>query len=132
TGLGGQVQFLTGVTDEVLVRCYQQCDIFVLPCSQVGRDIEGFGMVLLEAQACGKPVLAGASGGTAEAVCHPETGFLMPFEDASEVAARVIPLLTNDGLRDEMGRAARQWVTAHYDWERLSGRARLLFASCDA
>ena len=50
--------------DADLVNCYQQCDLFVLPNRQVGWDIEGFGMVLLEAQACGKPVIAGASGGT--------------------------------------------------------------------
>jgi phosphatidylinositol alpha-1,6-mannosyltransferase len=64
-GLGDHVQFLREVDDNRLVQCYQQWDLFALPNRQVGRDIEGFGMVLLEAQACGKPVIAGASGGTA-------------------------------------------------------------------
>ena len=60
------VQFLSELSDEQLVHCYQQSDLFVLPNRAIGRDVEGFGMVLLEAQACGKPVVAGASGGTAE------------------------------------------------------------------
>ena len=65
------VQFLGEVDDDQLVRCYQQCDLFILPNRQVGADIEGFGMVLLEAQACGKPVVAGTSGGTTETMFDP-------------------------------------------------------------
>ena len=64
-GLARHVAFLGECNDRDLIAAYQQCDLFVLPNRQVGRDIEGFGMVLLEAQACGKPVIAGASGGTA-------------------------------------------------------------------
>ena len=79
-GLGGQVQFLGEVDENTLLRCYQQCDLFALPNRQVGSDIEGFGMVLLEAQACGKPVLAGDSGGTAETlVAGAEGKRLGPF-----------------------------------------------------
>ena len=68
--------------DDRLVQCYQQCDLFVLPNRQVGRDIEGFGMVLLEAQSCGKPVIAGASGGTAETMQPGETGYVVPCDAA--------------------------------------------------
>src|SRR6185436_3012049 len=58
-----------GVPDDVsLVQYYQQCDLFALPNRQVNWDFEGFGIVLLEAQACGRAVIAGASGGTAEAI----------------------------------------------------------------
>ena len=78
TGSAGHVQFLGELGEDDLIRCYQQCDLFVLPNRQVGRDVEGFGIVLLEAQACGKPVVAGAAGGTAETMSMPQTGFVVP------------------------------------------------------
>ena len=58
------VQFCKVVSDDELIRCYQQCDLFALPNRQVGWDFEGFGIVLLEAQACGRAVIAGRSGGS--------------------------------------------------------------------
>src|SRR5262249_3774313 len=92
-GLDEHVQFLGELGDEALVQCYQQCDLFVLPNRQVGRDIEGFGMVLLEAQACGKPVVAGASGGTAETMRIPDTGRVVACDRPDELAALVCELL---------------------------------------
>ena len=56
------VQFRATPADDELIECYQQCDLFALPNRQVGWDFEGFGIVLLEAQACGKPVVTGQSG----------------------------------------------------------------------
>jgi phosphatidyl-myo-inositol dimannoside synthase len=73
-GLGRHVQFLGELDDRGLITCYQQCDLFVLPNRQVGKDIEGFGMVLLEAQACGKPVMAGDSGGDGRDDADPRDG----------------------------------------------------------
>ena len=61
-GVADLVQFRGMPGDAELVACYQQCDLFALPNRQVGWDFEGFGIVLLEAQACGKPVIAGRSG----------------------------------------------------------------------
>ena len=58
-GLSDAVRFHGDLGDDALVPCYQQCDLFVLPNRQIGSDIVGFGMVLVEAQACGKPVIAG-------------------------------------------------------------------------
>jgi phosphatidylinositol alpha-1,6-mannosyltransferase len=93
SGLRDHVQFLGEVDDDRLVQLYQQCDLFVLPNRQVGRDIEGFGMVLLEAQACGKPVIAGASGGTAETMRIPETGLVVPCDGPEALADAVVELL---------------------------------------
>ncbi|MHC4878863.1 MAG: glycosyltransferase family 4 protein, partial [Planctomycetota bacterium] len=67
------VQVLGEVDDSTMISCYQQCDLFALPNRQVGRDIEGFGMVLVEAQSCARAVLAGASGGTRETMRIGET-----------------------------------------------------------
>lgn len=63
--------------DDALIMAYQQCDFFVLPNRTIESDIEGFGMVLVEAQACGKPVIAGDSGGTAETLIEGKTGFII-------------------------------------------------------
>jgi phosphatidylinositol alpha-1,6-mannosyltransferase len=126
-GLGNHVQFLGEVSDADLRHCYQQCDLFVLPNRQVGSDIEGFGMVLLEAQACGRPVVAGQSGGTGETMNVPETGRLVNCDGPEELAAVVIDLLRNESARARTGRAARQWVVERFDWSALSRQAAELF-----
>src|SRR5207245_855592 len=126
-GLGEHIQFLGEVGDDELIRCYQQCDLFVLPNRQVGQDIEGFGMVLLEAQACGKPVIAGASGGTAETMRIPETGRVVACDGPDDLAAAVIELLSDRARLDRMGAAGRQWVAEHFDWGALSRQALELF-----
>jgi phosphatidylinositol alpha-1,6-mannosyltransferase len=117
------VQFLGELNEQELIHSYQQCDLFTLPNRQVGQDIEGFGMVLLEAQACGKPVVAGASGGTAETMRVPDTGRIVPCEVPDELARTVIDLLSDPARLDRMGRAARRWVVAQFDWQPLSQRA---------
>jgi phosphatidylinositol alpha-1,6-mannosyltransferase len=126
-GLENAVQFLGGLRDEALIECYQQCDLFVLPNRTVGRDIEGFGIVLLEAQACGKPVIAGASGGTAETMRIPETGRVVSCDGPEEVAVLVAELLRDRDRREAMGRAGRQWVVDNFDWEVLCRQAAALF-----
>ena len=122
-GVSNNVQFLGEASDEQLLHCYQQCDLFVLPNRAIGRDVEGFGMVLLEAQACGKPVVAGASGGTAETMRVPETGRIVACETPEPLAAMVNELLANPNERIEMGRHGREWVCERFDWEALSREA---------
>jgi phosphatidylinositol alpha-1,6-mannosyltransferase len=126
-GLGANVQFLGEVNDAALVRCYQQCDLFVLPNRQVDKDIEGFGMVLVEAQACGKPVVAGASGGTAETMQIPQTGLVVNCDGPQPLAALVTELLADPERLTRMGTAARQWVVERFDWTALSRQAAGLF-----
>jgi phosphatidylinositol alpha-1,6-mannosyltransferase len=122
------VQFLGEADDETLLRCYQQCDLFALPNRQVGVDIEGFGMVLLEAQACGRPVLAGASGGTAETMRVPQTGRIVPCDGPQELARVVTELLRRPELLEQMGAAGRDWVVNHFDWAALVRQATRLFS----
>jgi phosphatidylinositol alpha-1,6-mannosyltransferase len=127
TGVVGHVQFLGEISDDQLVSCYQQCDLFALPNYQVGGDIEGFGMVLLEAQACGKPVLAGASGGTAETMHAGRTGQVLDCERVGPLAGCVASLLLDRERSQQMGSAARQWVVERFDWEALSREAERIF-----
>lgn len=121
------VQMLGEVDDATMIRCYQQCDLFALPNRQVGRDIEGFGMVLVEAQSCGRPVLAGASGGTRETMRLGETGVAVPCEEPERLAAEVISLLSDRQRLQTMGQAARQWVVQNLDWDALSHQAAQQF-----
>jgi phosphatidylinositol alpha-1,6-mannosyltransferase len=122
-GVRQNVQFLGEIPDEQTIECYQQCDLFALPNRQVGPDIEGFGMVLVEAQACGRPVLAGASGGTAETMRPGETGVVVPCESPGSVAAAVVELLRDPLRLDRMGAAGRELVLKHFDWGALTRRA---------
>ncbi len=126
-GLGEHVQFAGEVADEELIRRYQQCDLFALPNREVGRDIEGFGMVLLEAQACGKPVIAGASGGTAETMDIPATGRVVDCGTPDDLAALVAELLADRDRLRAMGEAARAWACARFDWGELARQAGEVF-----
>jgi len=113
--------------DELLLDCYRQCDLFALPNRELDGDIEGFGMVLVEAQACGKPVIAGRSGGTSETMIPGKTGLVVPCETPEPLAEAVLHLLENDALREQMGADARRWAADHFEWETLAGSARELF-----
>jgi phosphatidyl-myo-inositol dimannoside synthase len=122
------VQFIEVPADPVLVDCYQQCDVFVLPNRQVGWDIEGFGIVLLEAQACGKAVVAGRSGGTSETMRPGMSGELVACETPEPLAEAVVALLNDPERRGTMGAAGREWVVSTFDWPVLERRAMDLFA----
>lgn len=125
--LGEHVRFLGEIDDRTMIRCYQQCQLFALPNRQVGRDIEGFGMVLVEAQACGRPVLAGASGGTAETMNVGTTGIVIPCEEPERLASEVSALLLDIDRLEQMGSAARPHVVEHLDWNALTRDAATLF-----
>lgn len=120
--LGNSVRFMGGVSDDELVACYQQCDLFALANREIAGDIEGFGLVLLEAQACGRPVVAGDSGGTAETLDPGRTGVLVDCQGPEALAATLAELLTDRERLEAMGAAARAWVEERFDWE-ASARA---------
>jgi phosphatidylinositol alpha-1,6-mannosyltransferase len=130
--VANHVQFLGGVDDARLRECYQQCDLFVLANRTIGGDFEGFGIVLIEAQACGKPVIAGASGGTAEKMRVPETGRIVACEEPGPVAAAIVDMLRDPPLMERMGHAARVWAVANFGWEALVPRAAAIFDSVEA
>jgi phosphatidylinositol alpha-1,6-mannosyltransferase len=99
-------------------------DVFAMPCRtrRAGLDVEGLGMVYLEASASGLPVVAGDSGGAPDAVREGETGFVVPGRDVAAIADRVATLLADRDLATRMGRAGRAWVEAEWGWDRLAGR----------
>jgi phosphatidylinositol alpha-1,6-mannosyltransferase len=84
-----------------------------------GTRVEGFGVALAEASACGLPVIAGQSGGLAEAVRDGETGLVVDPDDAGAVAAAVKRLLEDQLLARRLGQGGRKAIETHYNWDRV-------------
>lgn len=127
-GLEQQVQMLTDCDDETMIKCYQQCDVFILPNRTEGQDIEGFGMVLVEAQACSKPVIAGDSGGTKETLIPEQTGLIIDATDTGVIADAVCGLLQSPERIEAMGKAGREHAVKHFDWDQAAVNAAAIFA----
>lgn len=107
--LGTHVIFAGAVSQEELVDHYRLCDVFVMPNRVLpSGDVEGFGLVFLEAGACGKAVIGGNSGGVPDAVDHEKTGLLVSGESVDELAQAVLRLLKNSELASRMGAAGRR------------------------
>lgn len=121
------VLFMSEIDDETMIQAYQQCDVFALPNRTVGRDIEGFGMVLVEAQSCGKPVIAGDSGGTAETMNIGETGYIIDCTKPTNVATILIELLQNPEKCTSMGAKGRTHVLENLDWQVHTEKAQKIF-----
>ena len=84
-------------------------------------------MVLLEAQSCGKPVIAGMSGGTAETMLETETGFIVDCTTPTLLAKQLIELLPDQKRRGAMGERAREFVCENFDWQAVASRSRKVF-----
>ena len=101
-------------------------DVFALPCRtrRFGLEPEALGIALLEAAACGLPVVAGDSGGVADAVRHGETGYLVDPYNPVAVAVRIVELLRDVDLRKRLGAAGRSWVADEWTWSRAGAALR--------
>ena len=129
---GAPVRMLGRVRDHDLPRLMGAADVFAMPCRRRwgGLEQEGFGIVFLEAAACGVPEVAGDSGGAGEAVSHGETGFVVPAPDDPVAVADALTVLLDDAdLRSRMGQAARRRVEAEFSYDRL---AQTLSAALEA
>ncbi len=109
----GAARFLGRVPREELPACYSAADLFAFPGIR-----EALGLVYLEAQACGLPVVAFDNAGTPEAVRHGETGILVPFGDDAAFAGAIEQLLQDAALRRRLGRNAAAWVREERDLEK--------------
>lgn len=113
---------------EDLPAAYAALDLFAMPCRTrlAGTDVEGLGIVYLEAQACGVPAVAGRSGGAPEAVRDGRTGAVVDGHDPDEVATTVAALLADPARRRAMGGAGRRWVEDAWSWPVIAERFRAL------
>lgn len=104
------VTLITDVSDQQRDEQYESADIFVLPTYSKDKDVEGFGMVFLEAARFGLPVVAGKGGGVEEAVRDEETGVLVDPDDVKELERALRDLLENPKKAREMGERGRMRV----------------------
>lgn len=123
-GLRDQVVFAGFVPGEALNHHYNLADIMAMPNVDIEGNLEGFGMVFLEANAAGKPVIGGRSGGTAEAIVEGETGFLVDPGDERALEVALRKLLTDDGLRRRMGERGLARVRQEFDWDSRAAALR--------
>jgi phosphatidylinositol alpha-1,6-mannosyltransferase len=119
-GVADRVRFLTGVPDRDLPALYNCAEVYLGVSRLLEQSVEGFGISLCEASACGLPVVAGHSGGIPEAVRDGETGILVDAESPEEVAGALRRLLDDPALRAQMGVAGRRLVEGHYNWDRVT------------
>jgi phosphatidylinositol alpha-1,6-mannosyltransferase len=118
-GIADQVRFVGNVPDAELPALYNAAAAYVGLTRKASGRVEGFGVALAEASACGLPVIAGRSGGVAEAVKDGETGLIVDPEDQDAVSAAVMRLLDDQLLARRLGQAGRKAVETHYNWDRV-------------
>jgi phosphatidylinositol alpha-1,6-mannosyltransferase len=119
-GVADRVRFLTDVPDGDLPALYNCAEIYLGVSRLMEQRVEGFGISLAEASACGLPVIAGRSGGIPAAVRDGETGILVDADRADAVAKAVSRLLADPSLRRRRGEAGRRAVEQHYNWRRVT------------
>ncbi|WP_077104201.1 GDP-mannose-dependent alpha-(1-6)-phosphatidylinositol monomannoside mannosyltransferase [Mycobacterium terramassiliense] len=123
-GVAEHVTFTGGVRADELPAHHALADVFAMPCRTrgAGMDVEGLGIVFLEASATGVPVVAGLSGGAPETVQHNKTGLVVDGRSVDEVAEAVTALLGDRDRAAAMGAAGRTWVTSQWRWDALAAR----------
>ncbi|MFJ6684973.1 glycosyltransferase family 4 protein [Streptomyces werraensis] len=128
TGVAASVRFTGSVPWSELPAHYGAGDVFAMPCRtrRGGLDVEGLGIVYLEASATGLPVVAGDSGGAPDAVLDGETGWVVPGTSPADTADRVTTLLADPELRASMGRRGREWVEEKWRWDLLADELKTL------
>ncbi len=119
-GVSDRVHLLGHVAPDDLPRWYNAADVFAMPNREINGDNEGFGMVFLEASACGKPVLAGQAGGTGSAVLDGVTGLRVDGTSAEAVVKGLVGLLGSPELASQFGAHGCKRVFAEFAWEKVA------------
>jgi phosphatidylinositol alpha-1,6-mannosyltransferase len=122
--LENHVSFIGRIQYEDLPKFICAGDVFAMPSRSrlAGLEVEGLGIVYLEASSCGLPVIAGSSGGAPDAVIDGVTGFVVDGTDNEQIAKAAIELLNDPEKAQQMGTAGRQWIIDNWRWEIWSAR----------
>jgi phosphatidylinositol alpha-1,6-mannosyltransferase len=110
---------------------YDAGDVFAMPCRtrRGGLDVEGLGIVYLEASAAGLPVVGGDSGGAPDAILDGETGYVVPGGDVAAVAGRLIQLLADPAAARALGEKGLAWVDREWRWDLVARRLEQILAA---
>jgi phosphatidylinositol alpha-1,6-mannosyltransferase len=119
-GVSDGVRFLGHVPETDLPGLYNCAEIYLGLSRCMDQRVEGFGIALTEASACGLPVIAGRTGGIPDAVRDQETGLLVDPDRSDEVTTAIRSLLDNEALRMQLGTAGRRRVETYYNWNRVT------------
>lgn len=123
-GVSHRVRFLNGVPDQDLPALYNTAEIYLGLSRPAELLIEGFGIALTEASACGIPVVGGRAGGIPDAVREGETGVLVDSSDVGSVVQSVRTLLADEALRRRLGEGGRRAVEDYFNWDRVAADVR--------
>jgi phosphatidylinositol alpha-1,6-mannosyltransferase len=115
----GKGFWLSDLPHSEVVQLLKVADLFVMPNKKVDGDVEGFGLVVLEATICATPVVASGIEGITDAVKDGENGFLLPSEDADAWVEKLTELLANRQALKRFGQQAQQYTRQHYGWDRM-------------
>jgi phosphatidylinositol alpha-1,6-mannosyltransferase len=116
------VRLLGRVTGDLYEAAYNGADVFVMPNINVPGDIEGFGLVLLEASTCVLPVVAADTEGIRDAVEDGKNGMLVPVRDAAAFQREIGRFLDDPALAKRFGAGSRDFTLATYQWDKIAGR----------
>jgi phosphatidylinositol alpha-1,6-mannosyltransferase len=132
-GVTEHVVFTGGVPSAELPAHYAMADVFAMPCRTrgYGMDVEGLGIVFLEASASGVPVVAGRSGGAPETVRDGETGCLVDGRSHDEIVDAIGSILADPALAARMGAAGRTWISRDWSWPTQTARLSELVCPID-
>jgi phosphatidylinositol alpha-1,6-mannosyltransferase len=119
-GVSERLHLLGHVSPEDLPRWYNACDVFVMANREINGDTEGFGMVFLEAAACGKPTIAGDAGGTGAAVVNGETGFRVDGSRVESISTALIAVLNNSNLAAHMACTGLARAQTEFSWDSVA------------
>lgn len=128
-GVLENISFVGRVQYRELPRFISVGEIFAMPSRSrlAGLEVEGLGIVYLEASACALPVVGGLSGGAPDALLEGETGFAVNGRNPAAVSGAIIHLLDNPELGRKMGERGRQWIIDEWEWRHWSDRFNSLF-----
>ncbi|WP_236244678.1 glycosyltransferase [Streptomyces sp. CC210A] len=126
-GVADRVRFTGAVSRDAVAPLLRSADVVLCP-----GDYEPFGIVPLEAMACGRPVVATAVGGQLDTVADPECGRLVPPRDPEALARAVAEFLADPALRVSCGAAGRRRVLSRYDWARVAAATEAVYAEVRA
>lgn len=119
-GLTDYVRFLGRIPDNKMAYYYSLGDVFVMPAGNNPPDVEGFGIVFLEANACETAVVGSRTGGIPDAVIHGETGYLIEDKNTDQLIESLLKLLNDEELANQMGKRGRERILKEATWDHVS------------